>query len=211
MAGTPRWCLTVGEWRRAVAGWIEGPEPEALVHACTFLDFRPIYGQAALAERLRQPVLAMVADHTVFLRRLAAAAVEVRPPLGLFGRFAYDGATPHRRSLDLKLSGSSLFSDAARVLGLARRCPHTSTAERLRAVADTGLFGHERVGGIIDGLHFIHLLRLRNQIWPRRPRVGPNRIFPRDLNELDRHVLREAFRQAGQLQEGLIMEYQLGT
>jgi CBS domain-containing protein len=153
MAGNARWCLTLGEWRRAVAGWIEVPEPEALVHASTLLDFRPVYGQAALAERLRQPVLAMVADHTLFLRQLAAAAVEIRPPLGLFG--------------------------------------------------------HERVGGFIDGLHFIYLLRLRNQIWPRRPQVGPNRIFPRDLNELDRHVLKEAFRQAGQLQEGLIMEYQL--
>jgi CBS domain-containing protein len=209
MAGNPRWCLTLGEWRRALAGWVAEPGPEALVHACTFLDFRPLYGQAALAERLRHPVLAMVADHTLFQRQLAAAAVELRPPLGLFGRFVYDGAPTQRRSIDLKQAGSRLFSDSARVLGLARRCPHTSTAERLRAVADSGLFGHERVGGIIDGLHFILLLRLRNQIWPRRSRVGPNRIFPRDLNELDRHVLKEAFRQAGKLREVLVMQYQL--
>jgi CBS domain-containing protein len=209
MAGNPRWCLTLGEWRRALAAWVAAPGPEALINACTFLDFRALYGQAALAERLRQPVLSMVADHTLFLRQLAAQAAESRPPLGLFGRFVYDGAPAQRRSIDLKQAGSRLFSDAARVLGLARRCPHTSTAERLRAVADSGLFSHERVGGIIDGLHFIHLLRLRNQIWPRRPRVGPNRIFPRDLNELDRHVLKEAFRQAGKLQEVLVMEYQL--
>ncbi len=209
MAGNPRWCLTLGEWRRAMASWIEVPEPEAVIHACTFLDFRPIYGQVALAERLRERALAMVAGRAVFLRQLAMAAMDSRPPLGAFGGFEYDDTATHGRSIDLKRSGSSLFSDAARVLGLARGSPHTSTAERLRAMADGGFFGNESVAGIIDGFHFIHLLRLRNQIWPRRPRVGPNRVFPRDLNELDRHVLKEAFRQARKLQDCLMMEYQL--
>jgi CBS domain-containing protein len=209
MASNPRWCLTLGEWLRALAGWVAVPEPEALIHAATFLDFRPIYGQVVLAERLRERVTAMVAGRTVFLRQLAMVAVETRPPLGALGWFAYDDVSRFGRSLDLKQAGSSLFSDAARVLGLARGTPHTSTAERLRAVADAGLFGGESVAGLIDAFHFIHLLRLRNQIGPRRPHTGPNRIFPRDLNGLDRHVLKEAFRQARKLQESLVMEYQL--
>ncbi len=209
MAGNPRWCLTLGEWRRAVAAWVEVPEPEALLHAGTILDFRPIYGQTALAERLREWVRATVPGRTVFLRQLALAALAARPPLGVLGTFVYDRSTPHRRSIDLKQAGSNLFSDAARVLGLARGTPHTSTAERLRAVADGGFFGTGSVAALIDGFHFIHALRLRNQVGPTRPRVGPNRIFPRDLNELDRHVLKESFRQARKLQDCLVMEYQL--
>jgi len=209
MASNPRWCLTVGEWRRLFDGWFGAPDPEALVEACTFLDFRPIYGQVALAERLREQVLATVVGRTVFLRQMALAAVAVRPPLGAFSTFVYDRTTPHRRTIDLKLAGSGLFSDAARVLGLARGTPHTSTAERLRAVADTGFFGNESVAGLTDAFHFIHLLRLRNQIGPRRQGVGPNRIFPRDLNELDRQVLKEAFRQAKKLQDCLVMQFQL--
>jgi len=209
MAGNERWCLTPAEWRGAFSGWIEVPGPEAQVHACTFLDFRPIYGQFALAERLREWVLARVAERTGFLRVLAETALGVRPPLGLFGGFSSDGTSAPRRSIDLKLSGSRLFSDAARVLGLAWRVPHTSTAERLRAVAELGFFGAERVAGLIDAFHFVHLLRLRNQIGPRRPQVGPNRIFPRDLNELDRKVLREALRQAERLQQSLTTAYQL--
>jgi CBS domain-containing protein len=209
MASNPRWCLTLGEWRRVLAGWVAVPDPEALVHASTFLDFRPIFGQVALAERLRERVTAMVEGRTVFLRQLAMAALENRPPLGAFGLFTYDHRTPHRRSIDLKQAGSTLFTDAARVLGLARGTLHTSTAERLRAVADGGYFGGESVAGLVDAFHFIHLLRLRNQIGQRRPRVGPNRIFPRDLNGLDRHVLKEAFRQARKLQETLVMEFEL--
>ena len=209
MAANPRWCLTLGEWRRMFDGWFGVPDPDALVEACTFLDFRPIYGQAALAERLREQVLATVKGRTVFLRQMALAAVESRPPLGAFGTFVYDRSTPHRRTIDLKQAGSRIISDAARVLGLARGTHHTSTAERLRAVAETGFFGNERVAGLIDAFHFIHLVRLRNQIGPRRQGVAPNRVFPRDLNELDRQVLKEAFRQARTLQDCLIMEFQL--
>lgn len=209
MAGNPRWCLTPAEWRGAFSGWIEVPEPDALVHACTFLDFRPVYGQFALAERLREWVLSRVAERTVFLRVLAETALGVRPPLGLFGGFSSDGTSAPRRSIDLKLTGSRLFTDAARVLGLAWRVPHTSTAERLRAVAELGFFGAERVGGLVDAFHFLHMLRLRNQIGPRRPELGPNRIFPRELNELDRKVLREALRQADRLQQSLVTAYQL--
>jgi CBS domain-containing protein len=209
MAGNPRWCLTLGEWRRTFARWIQEADPETLVSACTFFDFRPVYGQAALAERLRDRMLAAVADYPLFLHRLAGAALETRPPLGTIRDFVYDGSSQFRRTIDLKLSGSRLFCDAARILGLARGVAHTSTAQRLRAVADTGYFGTESVAGIIDGFHFIHLLRLRNQRGPRRPRVGPNRIYPRDLNGLDRQILKEAFRQARKLQNCLVMEYQL--
>jgi CBS domain-containing protein len=208
MAGSARWCLTPPEWRRALQGWMDGSEPEALVDAPTFFDFRPVYGQLALAERLRERVLAELAARPVFLRRLAEAALEARPPLGALG-FVYDPPSPYRRTIDLKRAGSRLFSDAARILALAQGVRHSGTAQRLRELAERGCFGPEAVAGLIDGFHFIHLLRLRNQRAARRPHVGPNRVFPGDLNELDRQVLKEAFRQARKLQAYLIAEYQL--
>jgi len=208
MAGSARWCLTPAEWRRAMQGWMDGSEPEGLADAPTFFDFRPVYGQVGLAERLRERALAEVAARPVFLRRLAEAALEVRPPLGVLG-FAYDRPAPYRRTLDLKRSGSRLFSDAARILALARGVPHAGTAQRLRALAERGYFGPEVVAALVDAFHFVHLLRLRNQRAARRPHVGPNQVFPRDLNELDRRVLKEAFRQARKLQDCLVTEYQL--
>jgi len=208
MAGSARWCLTPPEWRRTMQGWMDGSEPEALSDAPALFDFRPVYGQVALASRLRERVLAEVAARPVFLRRLAEAALEVRPPLGTFG-FTYDRGSTYRRTVDLKHSGSRLFSDAARILALASGIPHSGTAQRLRALADRGRFGPEAVAGFIDGFHFIHLLRLRNQRATRRPHVGPNRVFPADLNELDRRVLKEALRQARKLQACLVDDYQL--
>jgi CBS domain-containing protein len=209
MAGNPRWCLTAGEWRRTFEGWLATPEPEALVHASTFLDVRPIYGQSGLVGRLRRVMVAEVAQRTVVQRALAEVAVRLPLPLGPFGTFAYERGTAHRGSIDLKQGGSRPFTDAARVLSLSRRADQTSTAERLRALADAGLFDARGLAALVDAFHFIHLLRLRNQVAPRRRHAGPNLVFPRDLNDLDRHVLREAFRQARRLQEVVAMVYQL--
>jgi CBS domain-containing protein len=39
--------------------------------------------------------------------------------------------------------------------------------------------------------------------------AGTNRIDPEDLNDLDRHVLKEAFRQARRLQNRLALDYRL--
>jgi len=208
MAGNSRWCLTLAEWRRLFAGWIEEPGPEALLHAAIFFDFRPIFGATALAERLREWLLRTVADRPVFLRMMAETALHHRPPLGTFRTFVYDSPREYPHTLDLKGGGSRVFSDAARILALARRVPHTSTAERLRAVAARGYFGAEGLAAMVGGFYFIHLLRLRGQSRPGRNRA-PNRVDPRDLNELDRHVLKEALRQARKLQEYLSQEYQL--
>jgi CBS domain-containing protein len=209
MAGNPEWCLTLAGWKRTFSRWIQEPQPQALRNATIFFDFRPIYGNASLAERLREWLISAVAGRPLFLRQMAENAIEVRPPLGTLRDFAYDGSREYPHTLDLKMNGSLLFADAARILGLARGVPYTSTAQRLRSVAERGLFSPESLAALLDGFHFIHLLRLRSQGRPARGRGGQNRVDPRELNELERHVLREAFRQARKLQDCLVMEYRL--
>jgi len=209
MAGNASWCLTLEEWRRTFTRWIHEPDPQALLGAAIFFDFRPVYGNAALAERLREWLLPVVASRPVFLRLLAEKALEHRPPLGVLRGFVYDQPRDFPHTIDLKSSGSRLFADAARILGLAHKVPDTSTAQRLRAADEAGYFGPRTLSAIIEGFHFIHLQRLRHQSRPRNPRVPPNRIDPRELNGLDRRVLKEALRQASVLQACLVREYEL--
>jgi len=209
MAGNPRWCLTLDEWRQTFTRWIHEPDPQALLGAAIFFDFRPIYGSAALADRLREWLLPVVASRPVFLRLLAEKALEHRPPLGALSGFVFDKPRDFPHTIDLKTSGSRLFADAARILGLARKVTDTSTAQRLRAADEAGFFGPRSLSGIIEGFHFIHIQRLRNQCRSRNPRVPANRVDLRELNGLDRRVLKEAFRQASVLQACLVREYEL--
>lgn len=209
MASNPRWCLTLAEWQRAFGRWIYEPNQEDLLNAAIFFDLRPVYGADRLAEQLREWLLAAAADRPIFLRFMADNALRCQPPLGTLRDFVFDNRAkefPH--TLELKMYGSRPFVDAARILALARRVAHTSTAERLRALGDAGRLGAGSVAAMNDGFYFIHLLRLRNQA-TRPTGEGANRVDPRDLNDLDRHVLKEAFRQARKLQTKLALDYQL--
>jgi CBS domain-containing protein len=209
MASNQRWCLTVGEWRRAFSAWIHTPEPEAILNGTIFFDLRAVYGKTALADRLWEWLLPAIADRPLFLTLLAQNALAFRPPLGTIRDFVFDRSKDFPHTLDLKAFGSRLFVDAARVLALGNGIRHTSTTERLRAAAAAGALDASTVGAIVEGFEFVHLLRLRNQLRHDCPPGAANRVDPRRLNALDRIVLKEALRQARSLQGRIALDYRL--
>lgn len=209
MAGNPQWCLSLDEWQRRFSDWIHEARPQALLNAAIFFDFRPLYGDEVLAQRLREWLLSVTGAHPLFLRQMAENALQCQPPLGRIRDFVYDNSKEYPHTIDLKIHGACPFVDAARIFSLAHGVPHTGTAQRLRAVAHTMHFGSDDVAAIIDGFYFIQILRLRNQRLLQRAQGRANRIDPYELNELDRHILKEAFRQARKLQTRLVLDYRL--
>ena len=213
MASNPALCLTLEEWEEKFAAWIRVPEPEALLNATIFFDFRSLYGKSHLAERLRLTLLRLARDNTIFLRMLAENALSVPPPLGKIRDFVTDADPVHPGTIDLKKFGARPFIDAARVFALAHGVAATGTVQRLRLVAGSvGASGapSEEVAALADGFHFIQLLRLRHQHAEQlHGRAGNNLIRPDELNEVDRLILKEAFRQARKLQQRLRLDYQL--
>ncbi|NJD36073.1 MAG: CBS domain-containing protein [Betaproteobacteria bacterium] len=208
MASNPLWCLSQEEWQERFTQWIRKPEPEALLNATIFFDFRAIFGNEALAKGLSAWLLEMTATATLFLRFMAENAAKATPPLGMIRDFSFDNNADFPHTLDLKAFGARLFVDAARIIALAHGIAHSSTVERLRAAAAQGKLGGDDINAMIEGFFFIQQLRLRNQR-AGTPPGGENRVDPDKLNELDRHVLKEAFKQAKRLQSRLQLEYRL--
>jgi CBS domain-containing protein len=100
--------------------------------------------------------------------------------------------------------------DAARVLSLAHALPPTGTAARLRAAGAAGALPLEEVTASVDAFHYIQGLRLRRQhLEGALPPGSENRIDPEKLNEVDKRILKAAFRQAALLQERLRMDFGL--
>jgi CBS domain-containing protein len=57
MASNPQWCLTLDEWKEQFSTWIRIPQPDALLNATIFFDFRPLFGKAELADAMRRHLL----------------------------------------------------------------------------------------------------------------------------------------------------------
>lgn len=210
MARNPKWCLTREEWQGVFVGWIRSPQPDALLNASIFFDFRALAGEAGLAGDLRSTVLQAAAGNAAFRRAMAENALRSRPPLGLLRDFTTDDSTDFPGTLDLKAVGARLFVDGARLLALALGQPATSTAARLRGAAAAGALPQAEAAAMVDAFHYIQMLRLRRQYLESAIAEGAeNRIDPERLNAIDRRILKEAFRQASILQERLTQDYGL--
>ena len=201
MASNPELCLTLEEWEEKFERWIRTPEPQALLNATIFFDFRPLHGAFNLADRLRLTLLRRTRDNPLFLRLLAANALSVAPPLGTFRDFVTDADEQHPGTIDLKKYGARLFIDAARVFALANDVAATNTVQRLKQSALSMAISADEAAAVVDGFNFIQLMRLRHQHAEQvQGREGGNLIRPDELNEVERRILKESFRQARKLQ-----------
>ncbi len=207
MAGNPEWCMSHEEWRRKFAGWMSESQPLALLNASIFFDFRALYGTEALVHDLRTWLLHAAEANPVFLRQMANVALQCPPPLGLIRDFTFDGSKEFPHTIELKMYGSRPYVDAARILSLAYGVHQTSTAGRLRGVAEATTLSD--LDATMEGFYFIQLLRLRHQTEISADDPAANRIDPDDLNELDRQILKEAFKLAKRLQQKLQVDFRL--
>jgi len=205
MAGNPSWCLSIEEWQAAYSGWMRTPEPTAVLHGTIFFDFRPLYGSQELVDSLRKWLLPQVPDYPRFLRIMAEDALACTPALGWMGRFAYDGGRRHPHTIDLKLHGVRPFVDAARIWSLAHGVWATSTADRLRGASEILSWRPDATAAAVEAFFLVQRFRIQQQLETKDPdRV--NRIDTSSLNELNRLMLKEAFKQAKRVQQRLRLD-----
>jgi CBS domain-containing protein len=208
MASNPECCLSLEEWKTRFQHWIEHGSPMHLLKASIYFDFRAIYGDRTPVDELRRWVAERVAKNDAFLHQMAENALGNSPPLGLVRDFIVESGGEHPNTINLKLRGTSPFVDGARLLALAHGITDTSTAGRLRATAAAGGIPDEEAEAWCDAFDFIQLLRMRaHQKQASQGLTLDNHINPDTLNDLDRRILKEAFRQARKLQQRLALDY----
>lgn len=210
MASNPECCLSLEEWKSRFGRWIDQGTPQHLLNASIYFDFRSLYGEEAPVEQLRAWMLKQVAPNSRFRRQMAENALHNRPPLGLFGDIKVSSGGKHPHTIDLKAQGLTSFVDAARITALAHGIGATNTVQRLHRAAAAKALNPDDVAAWAESYHFIQLLRVR--VHRRQSEQGQtlsNLIDPDTLNELDRRILKEAFRQARKLQSKIALEYQL--
>jgi CBS domain-containing protein len=207
MAGNPRWCLSQSEWLENFTAWIRTPEPEALLNAAIFFDFRPLAGHGELAAELRLALSELTRGNEIFLRMMTVNALAAAPPLGRLRDFAI--APEAGGSFDLKKFGSRIFVDAARILALGAGMAATGTADRLRAVAGAGVIAAADAEAWIHAFHAVQSVRLAAQAAAEGS--SGNLVDPSRLNDFDRRILLEGLRQARSMQQVLRSRYHIET
>jgi len=210
MASNPACCLSYAEWQKKFTAWIMEPTPEALLNATIFFDFRHLYGDAELSDRLRLWLANAALEQKRFFHLLAENAMERTPPLGFFRDFVVDDHAEHPNTIDIKLNGVTLFVDAARIYALASGVTRGNTKQRLIMTGDVRKWPPSEVNAWADAFSFLQSLRIRHQFeLQRNGSKSHNRLNPYELNNLDRKFFLESLRQAGKLQKQLGADFQM--
>lgn len=205
MAGEPACCLSVAEWRERFAGWIEHGAPQDLLNASIFFDLRPLAGRAALAAPLLDDLRSKPGRVPRFLKQLADNMLHRSAALNWRGRIdthERDG----REWVDLKLRGTAIFVDVARLYGLAHGSSQHGTRGRLLAVAPLLNAPTRESEAWVTAFEFLQMLRLQAQLAGGNA-DHPNEIELRALNDIDRSMLKEAMRVARGLQQRVALDY----
>jgi CBS domain-containing protein len=213
MAMNPRWCASLDEWKAAFAGWIDRGDPTSLLAANIFFDFRALWGESRLADALRADIAAHAQANPRFLKQMSDNALQNRPPLNWRGELQTAEGDSGVEGIDLKMSGSVPFVDAARIFALAAGVTATNTVERLTQAAAARGVPVDEIRAWCDAFEYVQLLRLREQ--HRRVAHGardgesanPNVVPLAMLPDLDRRILKEAMRQIRKVQQRLELDY----
>lgn len=194
-----RWRRALADWETLLAGWIETPEPKALLDALIFFDFRPVHGDLSV-ERLELR-LRSARERAPFLHNLARSALAFRPPLSVFRRIRNEGG-----EVDLKRAGIAPIVGLSRLYALEAGSPARATVDRLRAAQEAGVISRDGAETLAESFRFLTGLRLRGQLERMRAGAEPsNRVRVASLSLLETRHLKEAFRAVLEQQKSVAL------
>ena len=208
MASNPLWCQPLRTWKKYFSTWISTPTAEAVLNSVTFFDFRPLFGESALAEALRDHLNVLLKDQKVFLGYLANLAIKNQPPIGFFKSFVVDKDGEHKDELNLKIKGLAPLVDMMRLFALEKGIRETSTLERIETLRRMHTIVEEYADDLEQAFEFITLLRIHHQFSQISSGVAPdNFINPNRLSNLEKRSIKEAFQLIAKIQDLIIELY----
>ena len=208
MASNPQWCQPLRTWKRYFSTWVATPTPEALIHCVALFDFRPLYGDAALGEALRDHLHSILKDQKVFLGYVANLAIKNEPPIGFLKSFVVEKGGVHKNELNLKVKGLAPLVDIIRLFSLERGVRATSTLERLEALRGVHTIAMEYADEFEQAFEFLMLLRIHHQYALLSTGQAPdNFINPNRLSNLEKRSIKEAFHLVAKVQDLIIERY----
>ena len=206
MASNPTLCLTQQEWRNRFAHWVEHGHPEDLLNAGIFFDFRSLVGNDQLLKELRTEVTEWAAAKPRFLKLMAESALRNSVPLNWLGSLDTK-KIDDKQVIDLKMQGTAIVVEVARIYALANRIESLNTQERLAALGRVAGVPKKESSAWIAAFQYLQTLRLAIQLDGGMIGDNPNALNVDTLNAVDRTILKGSLARIRSLQQRLELDY----
>jgi CBS domain-containing protein len=201
MASNPSWNQDLSAWRDCFSRWFDDPVPDHVRYLSIFLDMRVIWGDEEPHGRLLDFVRSHITRKAIEL--LAYDAVELEPPLGIFGIIGL------HKGVDLKTYGIYPIVNGVRVLALDRGIVEAvNTKERLQALRQAGEIGGDLCNDLIESHGFIQDLRLKHHAAAVLSRSEVNNLIRgKEIGKVDLLLLKESLKIVSSFQKFLMKKF----
>jgi CBS domain-containing protein len=208
MAQNPTWCQPLSQWKGYFSEWIHTAEPEALLEASIFFDFRLGYGDQELVKDLRQHLFNTLSGWAGFFRHLAENALHFKPPLDFFGGFVLQNKDAKKNVLDIK-SPMRLIVDFARLYSLQKGIESTNTLERLSEICAQGVLERQDYEELSHAYRYLMQTRISHQVHRivDEDKAPDNLIDPKRLTHIEQQSLKESFKRIRMAQSKMRMDF----
>jgi CBS domain-containing protein len=159
-----------------------------------------------LLKVLRTEVTEMTATKPRFLKLMAEAALRHSVPLNWLGSLDTK-KIDNKQVIDLKMQGTAIVVEVARIYALAHRIEALNTQERLAALGRLIGVPKKESTAWIAAFQYLQTLRLSIQLDSDMLGDNPNALDVETLNAVDRTILKGSLARIRSLQQRLELDY----
>jgi len=208
MAVNPKWRRTLSGWMLAVDEWMHSVDQDDIRSLTILLDYRPVFGQRFLAEKLWEYVFAEIRKSISAGHVLARDDKTFRIPVSFLGTFITEKSGPHKDEMNLKTAGIVHLVNGIRLLALNQSISEPSTLERLKLLEKSGALNRDDADLFRTSFEALMMLKLQANLKKiAQGKPADNYIDPYSLRKRERMMLKDALSGVAILQKMITREF----
>lgn len=202
MATNPQWRRSLSQWISYIDQWSTSFDPDDTIIMTILLDFRPIWGNQALARMLWDKIFQVFEDPEKLNHMLTNADLKFAIPINFLGNIRTERSGPHKNQINLKTGGLVHIINGARIFAINNGITETSTLERLRRLTEMGVISDKRSDFLRTAFETLVMFRIRTNLQKiSQNQVPDNYIDPSTLTNSEVMLLKDALYSVSQMQK----------
>lgn len=200
MARNPKWVQPLSVWKGYFTEWINTSDPQSLLDASIFFDFRCVYGNFDLVNQLRNHVNKAVENKSVFFYHLAQSVTKFKPPVSILGNIIGTDQNNDQHILDIKKIMLPIIA-FIRLYALKYKLQETNSLNRLKQLFQHQVINKALYDELVLSYNYLMHIRLRFQCNSiSSDQVPNNRIEIDKLTHIEAATIKKIFGEISNLQ-----------
>jgi signal-transduction protein with cAMP-binding, CBS, and nucleotidyltransferase domain len=198
MASNPNWCLSLQEWKAQFKKWVHESDPQSIMEAAIFFDFREIYGNSVWVKDLRDYIDKQIATKQVFFYQMANANLKFKT-----STISSEGQFNIKQVMQPMIGFMRLYA-------FKERIHHNNTTDRLAGLESKGIISNANYREWYQSYNFLMAIRLHhqsNQIINNEK--ADNLISIDHLTELDKATLKRVINEIKNMQSKIANDFNI--